>query len=195
MRRTTGQPIKFVGVGEKLDALEAFHPERMAGRILGMGDIVSLVEKAAETIDRDEAEKLARKLSKGSFTLNDLKTQLLQMRKMGGMNGILGKLPGIAKVKDQLAEAKIDDRIVKRQIAIIDSMTPAERRDPSIVKSSRRKRIARGSGTEVQDVNRLLKQHRQMRDMMKHMKKAGGLKGLLGGRGLPPGLPPGLMGR
>jgi signal recognition particle subunit SRP54 len=165
----------------------------MAGRILGMGDVVSLVEKAAELVDKDEAEKLARKLSKGSFDLDDLKSQLNQVRKMGGMGGILGKLPGIGKLKAQIKEANLDDRIVVRQIAIIDSMTPRERRNPKLIDGSRRRRIARGSGTEVADVNKLLKQHRQMQDMMKQMKKAGGiqgLKGLMGGRGLPPGLLP-----
>jgi signal recognition particle subunit SRP54 len=160
-----------------------------------MGDIVSLVEKAAETIDKADAEKLAKKLQKGSFGLDDLKAQLLQMRKMGGMGGILASLPGVGKLKEQLGKANIDERMVTRQIAIIDSMTARERRDPSLVNGSRRRRIARGSGTEVQDVNRLLKQHRQMQDMMKQMKRAGGLKGLFGGRGLPPGLPPGLLPR
>jgi len=197
MRQVTGRPIRFVGVGEKLDALEPFHPERVAARILDMGDVVSLVEKAAETIDKEQAEKLARKMAKGEFDLEDLKSQLLQLKKMGGMGGILGKLPGIQKVKKQLDDAKLDDRILIRQMAIIDSMTREERRRPDIIDGSRRRRIARGSGTEVSEVNRLLKQHRQMRDLMRQMKKAGGiggLKSLFGGR-LPPGLPPGLLPR
>lgn len=194
MRQVTGRPIRFVGTGEKLDALEPFHPERVAARILDMGDVVSLVEKAAETIDKEQAEKLAKRMAKGEFDLEDLKSQLQQLRKMGGMGGILGKLPGIQKVKKQLEEAKLDDRLLIRQMAIIDSMTPAERRNPDIINGSRRRRIAKGSGTEVSEVNRLLKQHRQMRDMMRQMRKGGGLQRLLGGR-LPPGLPPGLMPR
>ncbi|MEK0084769.1 signal recognition particle protein [Benzoatithermus flavus] len=189
MRHVTGQPIKLVGTGEKLDALEPFHPERIASRILDMGDVVSLVEKAAEVVDRDEAEKLAKKLAKGSFDLSDLRTQLQQMRKMGGMKGILGKLPGIQKVQKQLEEANIDEKLLVRQCAIIDSMTPAERRNADLINASRKRRIAAGSGTTVQDVNRLLKQHRQMQDMMKRMKKMGGLQNLFG-RGLPPGLFP-----
>ncbi len=195
MRRVTGQPIKLVGTGEKLDALESFHPERMAGRILGMGDVVSLVEKAAELVDQDEAEKIAKKLAKGSFDMNDFRSQLAQVSKMGGMGGILGKLPGIQKFKAQIADAKLDDSLVTRQIAIIDSMTRKERREPKSIDGSRRRRIARGSGTEVQDVNRLLKQHRQMQDMVKQMKKAGGMKGLQGMLGRGGGLPPGLLPR
>lgn len=194
MRHVTGRPIRFVGTGERLDALEPFHPERVAARILDMGDVVSLVEKAAETLDKEQAEKLAKRMAKGEFDLEDLKSQLQQLRKMGGMGGILGKLPGIQKVKKQLEEAKLDDRLLIRQMAIIDSMTPSERRQPDLINGSRRRRIARGAGTEVSEVNRLLKQHRQMRDMMRQMKKSGGLKGLLGGR-LPPGLPPGLLPR
>ncbi|MFO1074634.1 MAG: signal recognition particle protein [Geminicoccaceae bacterium] len=190
MRHVTGQPIKLVGTGEKLEALEPFHPDRVAARILDMGDVVSLVEKAAELVDKDEAEKLAKKLAKGSFDLSDLRSQLLQMRKMGGMKGILSKLPGIQKVQKQLDEAKIDDRMIARQCAIIDSMTPKERRNADLLNASRKKRIAAGSGTSVQDVNRLLKQHRQMQDMMKRMKKAGGLQNLLGRGGMPPGLFP-----
>jgi signal recognition particle subunit SRP54 len=194
MRQVTGRPIRFVGVGEKLDALEPFHPERVAARILDMGDVVSLVEKAAETLDKEQAEKLAKRMAKGEFDLEDLKSQLQQLRKMGGMGGILGKLPGIRKVKKQLEDANIDDRLLIRQVAIIDSMTPQERRNPDIINGSRRRRIAKGSGTEVSEVNRLLKQHRQMRDLMRQMRKAGGLQRLLGGR-LPPGLPPGLLPR
>ncbi|MFO1037501.1 MAG: signal recognition particle protein [Geminicoccaceae bacterium] len=193
MRHVTGQPIKLVGMGEKLDALETFHPERVASRILDMGDVVSLVEKASELVDREDAEKLAKKLSKGSFDFNDLKSQLTQMRKMGGMKGILAKMPGISKVQKQLDEANMDDRMIARQVAIIDSMTKQERRNADLINASRRRRIAIGSGTTVQDVNRILKQHRQMQDMMKRMKKAGGLQSLLGK--LPGGLPPGLMPR
>jgi signal recognition particle subunit SRP54 len=192
MRAVTGKPIKLVGAGEKLDALEPFHPERVASRILDMGDVVSLVEKAAELVDKDEAEKLARKLAKGSFDLNDLRSQLQQVTKMGGMGGILGKLPGISKMKAQIAEAKVDERSIGRQVAIINSMTPKERRNPDIIHASRKRRIATGSGTEVSEINRLLKQHRQMQDMMKRMKKAGGLQNLLG-RGGTPQLPPGMF--
>ena len=180
MRHVTGQPIKLVGMGEKLDALEPFHPDRVAARILDMGDVVSLVEKAAEIVDKDEAEKLARKMAKGSFDLGDLRAQLQQMRKMGGMKGILGKLPGVQKMQKQLAEANIDEKVIGRQCAIIDSMTPKERRNADLLNASRKRRIAAGSGTTVQDVNRLLKQHKQMQDMMKRMKKAGGIQNLFG---------------
>ncbi len=189
MRAVTGRPIKFVGTGEKLDALDPFHPERMASRILDMGDVVSLVEKVAETVDRDEAERMARRMAKGRFDLNDLRKQLQQMRRMGGMSGILAQLPGIAKMKQQIAKANVDEKMIVRQCAIIDSMTPQERRRPEIIHASRKRRIARGSGTQVQDVNKLLKQHRQMQDMLKRAKKAGGIQNLLG-RGLPPGMPP-----
>jgi signal recognition particle subunit SRP54 len=192
MRAVTGKPIKLVGSGEKLDALEAFHPERVASRILDMGDVVSLVEKAAELVDKDEAEKLAKKLAKGSFDLNDMRSQLQQVTKMGGMGGILGKLPGISKMKAQIAEAKVDERSIGRQVAIINSMTPKERRNPDIIHASRKRRIAAGSGTEVSEINRLLKQHRQMQDMMKRMKKAGGLQNLLGRGGMPQ-MPPGMF--
>ena len=194
MRAITGQPIKLVGVGEKLDALEPFHPQRLAARILDMGDVVSLVEKAADLVDREDAEKLARRMARGAFDLNDLRSQLQQVTKMGGMGGILGKLPGVAKIKAQMAEARVDETMIKQQIAIINSMTPKERRNPDIIQASRKRRIAAGSGTGVPDINRLLKQHRQMQDMMKRMKKQGGLQALLGGRGMPP-LPPGLFPR
>jgi signal recognition particle subunit SRP54 len=190
MRHVTGQPIKLVGMGEKLEALEPFHPDRVASRILDMGDVVSLVEKAAELVDKDEAEKLARKMAKGSFDLGDLRAQLMQMRKMGGMKGILAKLPGVQKVQKQLNEANIDEKVIGRQCAIIDSMTPKERRNADLLNASRKRRVAAGSGTSVQDVNRLLKQHRQMQDMMKRMKKAGGIQNLFGRGGLPPGLMP-----
>ncbi len=198
IRSITGKPIKLIGVGEKLDALETFHPDRIAGRILGMGDVVSLVEKAAETVDRDEAEKLAAKMQKGSFDLDDLAAQLRQLRKMGGMNGMLGMLPGIGKIKKQIAEANIDDRVIKRQEAIISSMTKEERKNPKLMNGSRRRRIAVGSGTTVQDVNKLLKQHQDMAQMMKQVQKLGkkgfmrhGLSGLLpgGGGGNPFGRP------
>jgi signal recognition particle subunit SRP54 len=186
MRAVTGQPIKLVGVGEKIDALEAFHPDRMASRILGMGDVVSLVERVAETVDREEAEQLAAKMQKGSFNLDDLATQLQQMRKMGGMSGILGMLPGIGKIRQQLAEHQIDDRMIARQLAIIGSMTPKERRNPQILHASRKRRIAAGSGTAVPEVNKLLKQYQQMQTMMKRVKKMGHKQFMA--RGLPPGL-------
>jgi signal recognition particle subunit SRP54 len=188
MRQVTGQPVKLAGMGEKLDALEAFHPDRVASRILGMGDVVSLVEKVTETVDKDEAEKLAAKMQKGSFDLQDLQTQLQQMRKMGGMSGILGMLPGVQKAKKQMAEAQLDDGMIGRQIAIISSMTPKERRNPKILHASRKRRIASGSGTTPQEVNKLLKQHQQMQTMMKRVKKMGHKQFLA--RGLPPGLMP-----
>jgi len=188
MRAVTGQPIKFMGVGEKLDALEAFHAERVAGRILGMGDVVGLVEKAAETVDQEEAEKLARKLQKGGFDLDDLAAQLKQLRKMGGMGGVMGMLPGVNKIKKQLDEAKLDESLLKRQEAIIGSMTKAERRNPKLLDGSRRRRIAAGSGTTVPEINRLLKQYQDMAQMMKRMNKLG-KKGLMrhGIQGLMPG--------
>ena len=177
MRAITGKPIVMIGTGEKVDALEPFHPERIAGRILGMGDVVSLVEKAAESADEDEAEKLAAKLQKGNFDLDDLAGQLRQIRRMGGMGGMLGMLPGVAKIKKQMAGANIDEGIIKRQEAIIGSMTRAERKNPKLLNGSRRRRIATGSGTSVPDVNRLLKQYQDMAGMMKKMKKLGA-KGL-----------------
>ncbi|MBU6442460.1 MAG: signal recognition particle protein [Alphaproteobacteria bacterium] len=196
MRAVTGAPIKFLGVGEKLDALEAFHPARVAGRILDMGDVVSLVEKAAETFDKEESEKLARKMKKGEFDMNDLAQQLQQMKKLGGMQGVLGMLPGVGKVKEQISAAGLDDKILTRQEAIISSMTKQERAKPDLINGSRRKRIAAGAGVEVQDVNKLLKMHRQMSDMMKKMGRMGprgmaGLSSLIGG-GMPQ-LPPGMM--
>ncbi len=191
MRAITGAPIKLVGVGEKLDALEDFHPERVAGRILGMGDIVGLVERATETIDRAEAERLAARMTKGQFDLNDYASQLKQITKMGSLSGILGMLPGVAKVKAQLADANLDTKILKRQAAIISSMTVKERRQPDIIKASRKKRIAAGSGTSVQEINKLLKQFDDMTTMMKRMSKLGE-KGLMrGGLGA---LMPGAMG-
>lgn len=192
MRSVTGAPIKFLGLGEKLDALEAFHPARVAARILDMGDVVSLVEKAAETIDKEQAEKLAKKMKKGEFDMNDLAEQLRQMKKLGGMQGVLSMLPGVGKIKDQLASAGFDDSILKRQEAIILSMTKTERTKPDVINGSRRKRIASGAGVEVSDVNKLLKMHRQMADMMKKMGKGGRNPfGAMGG-GMPQ-LPPGMF--
>jgi signal recognition particle subunit SRP54 len=180
MRAVTGKPIKLLGVGEKMDALEDFHPQRLADRILGMGDIVSLVEKAAETIDAAQAAKMAEKMRKGVFDLSDLSEQLAQIEKLGGMGGIMGMLPGMAKLKDQLASAHFDEKAIKRQRAIISSMTPKERRNPDLLKASRKKRIAAGAGVGVEMVNRLLKQHRQMADMMKAMGASAGKRGLMG---------------
>ncbi len=191
MRSVTGAPIKFLGTGEKLDALEAFHPARVAARILDMGDVVSLVERAAETIDKEKAEKIARKMKKGEFDMNDLAEQLRQMSKLGGMKGVLAMLPGVGKIKDQLATAGLDDSILKRQEAIILSMTKTERVKPDLINGSRRKRIASGAGVEVQDVNKLLKMHRQMSDMMKKMGK-GKMPFGMGGGGMPQ-LPPGMF--
>ena len=189
MRQVTGCPIKLMGVGEKLDALEAFHPERIASRILGMGDIVSLVEKAAETVEQEEAAKLAADFEKGKFDFDALASQLKQIRRMGGMGGILGMLPGVAKMKAQLANAKIDEKMIARQEAIICSMTKQERRRPDIIKASRKRRIAEGSGTTVQEVNRLMKQQMEMERVMKQAKKLGqkgmmrhGIPGLTGPR-------------
>ncbi|OJW26444.1 MAG: signal recognition particle protein [Rhodospirillales bacterium 69-11] len=178
MRAITGAPIKLMGVGEKQDALEEFHPERVAGRILGMGDIVGLVEKAAETIDQEEAEKLAAKMAKGKFDLEDYASQLKQITKMGSLSGILGMLPGVGKLKSQIEDANLDTTVLKRQAAIISSMTRKERKAPDIIKASRKKRIAAGSGTTVQEVNRLLKQFDDMQTMMKRMNKLG-QKGLM----------------
>jgi signal recognition particle subunit SRP54 len=186
MRAVTGKPIKLLGTGEKWDALEDFHPERVASRILGMGDIVSLVEKAAQTIDAEKADAIARKMKKGEFDLQDLAEQLIQMQKIGGMSGVLGMLPGIAKFKGQIAEANLDDKVLKRQHAIITSMTPKERRYPKSIDGKRKRRIAAGSGTKVEEVNRLLKMHRQMADVMKAMgKNKGMLSRMFGGGAMP----------
>ncbi|MFL1461041.1 signal recognition particle protein [Roseococcus sp. DSY-14] len=189
MRAVTGAPIKLLGAGEKLDALEEFHPDRIAGRILGMGDIVSLVEKAAETLDQAEAEKLAARMQKGQFSLEDYAAQLKQIGKMGGMSGLMGMLPGVAKIKNQLADANLDTSLLKRQAAIIGSMTVKERRAPEVIKASRKRRIAAGAGVQVQEVNRLLKQFEDMRDVMKRMNKMG-QKGMMRGglASLLPGL-------
>ncbi|PHP68474.1 signal recognition particle protein [Zhengella mangrovi] len=185
MRAVTGKPIKLIGTGEKMDGLEEFHPKRIADRILGMGDIVSLVEKAAETIDQEKAAAMAKKMQEGKFDLDDLADQLRQMQKMGGLGGIMGLMPGMGKMKDQMASAGLDDKMFGRQIAIIQSMTPAERSNPDMLKHSRKKRIAAGSGTDAAQINKLLKMHRQMADMMKAMggkgKKGGMMRGLMGG--------------
>ena len=190
MRAVTGKPIKLMGVGEKADALEDFHPQRVADRILGMGDIVALVEKAAANIDAEKAARMAAKMSKGEFDMNDLAEQLKQMQKLGGMSGVLGLMPGMGKMKNQMAAAGIDDRFLGRQIAVIQSMNKKERAKPALIDAKRRKRIAAGSGTDVADVNKVLKMHRQMADVMKAMgKQKGGLFGkigsMLGGGGMP----------
>jgi signal recognition particle subunit SRP54 len=201
MRAVTGAPIKLIGVGEKLDALEEFHPARVAGRILGMGDVVSLVEKASEQIDQQKAEKIAAKMKKGEFDLDDFADQLKQMRRMGGLQGVMAMLPGVGKIKDQLDSAGFDESMLKRQEAIVSSMTKQERTKPDVLNGSRRKRIAKGAGVEVSEVNKLLKMHRQMADVMKSMAKNKGLLSRLTGAmpmggGLPPGmkLPPGFPG-
>jgi signal recognition particle subunit SRP54 len=191
MRAVTGKPIKLIGIGERVDALEDFYPARIADRILGMGDIITLVEKAAATIDAEKAARVAEKMRRGAFDLSDLREQLLQMQHMGGMTGLMGMLPGIAKMKNQLAAANLDERVLKRQVAIIDSMTPKERRNPDVLKASRKKRIAAGSGTRVEDVNRMLKMHRSMSDVMKAMggAKRGPMAGLANMLGLGGGTP------
>ncbi|MEM6621051.1 MAG: signal recognition particle protein [Pseudomonadota bacterium] len=200
MRAVTGKPIKFVGLGEKMDAIEEFHAERVAGRILGMGDIVSLVEKAQETIEQQEAERMMKRFQKGRFDMNDLRSQLEQMQKMGGMGGIMSMLPGMGKMQKQMDAAGLDDKVLKRQIAIIQSMTKEERKKPDLMKASRKERVAKGCGMEVQDVNRLLKMHRQMADMMKKLGKGGkrGLQSMMGAMmgkgGMPGGMPPGMPG-
>jgi len=186
MRSVTGAPIKLTGSGEKLDALEDFHPERVASRILGMGDIVGLVERAAENIDRDEAEKMAKRMMKGQFTLEDYAGQLKQISKMGSLSGILGMLPGMGKMKAQLEGANLDAKLFKRQQAIISSMTVQERRQPEILKASRKKRIAAGSGVTVADVNRLLKQFDDVSTMMKRVTKMGAAGAMRGMGGMTP---------
>ncbi len=192
MRAVTGKPIRFVGLGEKMDALETFEPERIAGRILGMGDIVSLVEKAQETIEAEQAERMMKRFQKGQFNMNDLKQQLEQMMKMGGMESVMGMMPGMGKMAKQVQDAGFDDKIIKRQIALIQSMTKRERANPQILQASRKKRIAKGAGLEVSELNKLLKMQRQMSDMMKKLGKGKGgmlkqaMKGMFGGKG---GLP------
>ena len=171
MRAAAGTPIRLLGTGEKLDALEPFHPDRIASRILGMGDVVSLVEKAQEQVEQEEVEALARKIEAGNFDLEDLAKQLRQLRKLGGLDGVMGMLPGARKARAQMEKANLDDRMIVRQEAMISSMTPAERRKPALIKASRKRRIAAGSGATVQDVNRLLKSYKDMTRMMKTMKK------------------------
>ena len=215
MRAVTGKPIKFVGTGEKLDGLDVFHPSRVAGRILGMGDVVSLVERAAETIQQDEAEAMAAKMAKGQFDMDDLRAQLGQMRRMGGMGALMGMIPGMKKAQAAMAQSGVDDRILIRMDAMIGSMTKRERVKPELINAKRKIRIAKGSGSTVQEVNKLLKMHQEMGTAMKRIKKMGGMKGLgalmgrggglggllgggagnipgLSGGGLP-GLPPGMF--
>jgi signal recognition particle subunit SRP54 len=191
MRAVTGRPIKLIGVGEKLDAIEPFHPDRIAQRILGMGDIVSLVERAAQTIEQEDAEKLAAKVRKGQFDMDDLLSQLRQLRKMGGLQGLMGMLPGAMQAKAAMQKGKMDEGVMKRQEAMILSMTPKERRNPDVIHASRKRRIAIGSGCEVQDVNKLLKQHAEMVKMMKRVNKLGekGFMRSMGGMMTPPGFP------
>ena len=184
MRAVTGKPIRFVGMGEKLDALETFEADRVAGRLLGMGDIVALVEKAQETFEAEQAERMMRRCQKGLFNMNDLKGQLEQMQKMGGMQSIMGMMPGMGKAAKQMEAAGFDDHVVRRQIALIQSMTKRERANPDMLAASRKKRVAVGAGLEVSELNKLLKQHRQMADMMKKlgaMGKGAALKQALGG--------------
>ncbi|MCF6189886.1 MAG: signal recognition particle protein [Cocleimonas sp.] len=191
VREITGKPIKFIGMGEKIDALEPFHPDRMASRILGMGDVLTLVEDAQRNVDHKEAQKLAKKLNKGrGFDLEDLRAQMLQMQNMGGMGGLMDKMPGMGKMS-QAVQDGAGDKEVNRMVAIINSMTVQERRFPAVIKGSRKKRIAMGSGLQIQDVNRLLKQHKQMSKMMKKF-KGGGLKKMM--RGMQGKMPPGMGG-
>lgn len=198
MRAVTGKPIRFVGLGEKMDALETFEPERIAGRILGMGDIVSLVEKAQETIEQEQAERMMKRMAKGQFNMNDLKMQLEQMMKMGGMEGVMGMMPGMGKMSKQMEAAGMDDKVLKRQIALIQSMTKRERANPQILQASRKKRIAKGAGLEVSELNKLLKMQRQMGDMMKKLGKGKGgmmkqaMKAMMGKGGMPGGMPAGM---
>ena len=199
MRAVTGKPIRFVGLGEKMDALETFEPSRIAGRILGMGDIVALVEKAQETIEAEQAERMMKRFQKGQFNMNDLKMQLEQMMKRGGMESIMGMMPGMGKMAKQAEAAGMDDKVFKRQIALIQSMTKKERANPQILQASRKKRIASGAGLEVSELNKLLKMHRQMSDMMKKMGKMGkggmlkqAMRGMFGKGGMPAGMPPGM---
>ena len=189
MRAVTGKPIRFVGLGEKMDALETFEAERIAGRILGMGDIVALVEKAQQTLEAEQAERMAKRFAKGLFNMNDLKSQLEQMLKMGGMQGMMGMLPGMGKAAKQMEAAGFDDSVLRRQIALIGSMTRKERANPALLQASRKKRIAAGAGLEVSELNQLLKMHRQMADMMKKMGKGGmmkqAIKQMMGKGGMP----------
>ena len=191
VRHITGKPIKFIGSGEKTDALEAFHPDRIASRILGMGDILSLVEQAQEKVDHEKAERLARKVKKGKgFDLEDLRDQFTQMENMGGLGSLMDKLPGMGSGVAQAMQNPAHTKQMKRMVAIIDSMTPLERRRPEVINGSRKRRVAQGSGTQIQDVNRLLKQHKQMQRMMKKMGSKGGMANMM--RGLKGKLPPGM---
>jgi len=193
MRAVTGKPIRFVGLGEKMDAIEVFEAERVAGRILGMGDIVALVEKAQETFEAEQTERMARRFAKGLFNMNDLKLQLEQMTRMGGMQGLMGMMPGMGKMQAQAEAAGLNDKMLARQIALINSMTRKERANPDLLAASRKKRIAAGAGLDVSDLNRLLKQHKQMAEMMKKMGKGGAMKNMIrqfmggkaGGGGMP----------
>jgi len=191
MRAVTGKPIKFVGTGEKLDGLEPFHPSRVAGRILGMGDVVSLVERAAESIEVEDAERMAAKMAKGQFDMNDLRSQLKQMQKMGGLGALAGLIPGMKKAQAAMASGAVDDRLLVRMDAMIGSMTAKERAKPELLQAKRKIRIAKGSGTSVQEVNKLLKMHQEMAGAMKKLKKMGGMKalmGMMGGGGAGGGL-------
>jgi len=204
MRAVTGKPIKFAGTGEKLDALEEFDPARVAGRILGMGDVVGLVERASEAFEAADAEKMAAKLAKGQFDMEDLRTQLGQMKKMGGLGALAGMLPGMAKAKAAMASGAVDENVLGRMEAVICSMTPKERRKPEVINAKRKIRIAKGAGTTVQEVNKLMKMHQEMEGAMKRLRKMGGMKGMAammakmggagglaglmgGGGGMPPG--------
>ncbi len=193
MRAVTGKPIKFAGTGEKIDAIERFHPARVADRILGMGDVVSLVEKAAEVVDREEADKMAERMMQGKFDMNDLRTQLSQMQKMGGLGMLASMMPGMKKAKAAMAQSGMDDKVLVHMDAIIGSMTKKERARPELMNAKRKKRVAAGSGTSVQEINKLLKMHQEMGRAMKQIKKMGGLKGLAamfggGGGGMPGGM-------
>jgi signal recognition particle subunit SRP54 len=212
MRAITGKPIKFAGVGEKLDAIEAFNPSRVAGRILGMGDVVGLVERASEMVEKEDADKLAAKMAKGQFDMDDLRTQFRQMTKMGGLGALAGMMPGMKKAKQAMDASGMNDKLLVHMDAIIGSMTPKERAKPELLNAKRKIRIAKGSGMTVQDVNKLIKMHQEMAGAMKRIRKMGGLKGLaamFGGKGglaggggmggamgaLPPGaMPPGISG-
>jgi signal recognition particle subunit SRP54 len=202
VRHVTGKPIKFIGMGEKVDALEPFYPDRIASRILGMGDVLSLIEEAELKIDKKKAEKLAKKIKKGKkFDLEDFRDQLQQMKNMGGIGTMLDKLPGMGNVAQAAAAAQVDNKVFVQMEAIINSMTPAERRNPDVLNGSRKRRITNGSGTQIQDLNRLLKQHKQMQKMMKKMKSKGGMANMMrgmggmmgGGGGMGGGMPPGGM--
>ena len=202
MRAVTGKPIRFVGLGEKMDAIEEFHADRVAGRILGMGDIVALVEKAQETIEAEQAERMMKRMAKGQFNMNDLKMQLEQMIQMGGMQGMMGMMPGMGKMAKQVEKAGFDDKVLKQQIALIQSMTKKERANPALLQASRKKRIAKGAGMQVSDLNKLVKMQRQMSDMMKKMGKMGkggmlkqAMSGMMGGKGggMPAGMDPSQM--